>query len=535
MILRKPYAVFIKYFKLFHVLITLLSVYLIYKTFSMSSFFSDYAKTFQLVMDFDIGNYISIYLFLLVFLVIAINIVMISVMIVKKKPFVQYAYNIATYVATIIVFGFAHSSLRVVSYEILEIATVTLLRDFLIIVGVLQIGTFVMALVRSTGFDIKKFDFGHDLEELDIKLEDNEEFEVAVEFDKNIVKRDLKSRFRYAKYALIENKFFVIVATIILVLFVSLIIYFNVGIYSMKVNENEYFSASGITLNIKDSYITTTDYKLVNISRDNALVVLKTDVRANSSNIKTLNTGLATLNVKGYSYGITKKYISVLKDLGQTYTGQEISINNSTYILVYEIPKALIKEKMVFKFNDNVSYVRGEAGAKNILVKLKPTNLDEINKNKVNRLGETLKLSDSVLGDSTVKITGYQLAEKFKLNYKYCYGANKCMDSIEYINPSASSNYEKVILKLEGEFIPDKNLKLQSIENLYDFVSTFGKINYVIDGKTYTNPITLKQVAPDKATVKNTYYVEVIADMLKATNIELVFKVRNQEYGYTLK
>lgn len=535
MILRKPYAIFIKYFKLFHVAITLLSIYLIYKTFGMVSFFSDYAKTLQLVMDFEIGNYINIYVFLLVFLVIAINIVMLSVMIVKKKPMVQYIYNLVVYTMTIIIFGFAHSSLRVVGTEILEIAAVTLIRDFLIIVGVLQIGTFILALVRSTGFDIKKFDFGEDLEKLDIKLEDNEEFEVAVEFDKNVIKRDLKARIRHAKYAIIENKFFVIVALIIVSLFIGLLIYFNVGIYTMKVNENESFSASGVTINVTDSYITTSDYKLNSILKDNALVVLRIDVRANNSNTKTLNTGLGTLNIKDYSYAVTKKYVNVLADLGKTYTGQAINTEVSSYVLVYEIPKSLINEKMIFKFNDNVSYVRGEVGAKNILVDLKPTNLDNVKENKVNQLGDTLNLKDSVLGDATLKVSNYQIAERFKLNYNYCYGTNKCMNSTEYVSPTASSNYNKVILKIEGEFNPDKTNNFSSVDNLNDFIAMFGDITYEVDGKKQKHPISLNVVEPKKATVKNTYYVEVVSDLLKATKIELNFNVREQKYVYILK
>ena len=42
MILRKPYAFLIKYFRLIHLFISLLIVYLIYKTNNMYNFFKDY-------------------------------------------------------------------------------------------------------------------------------------------------------------------------------------------------------------------------------------------------------------------------------------------------------------------------------------------------------------------------------------------------------------------------------------------------------------------------------------------------------------
>ena len=41
----------------------------------------------------------------------------------------------------------------------------------------------VMYAFRATGFDIKKFDFAKDLEELDIETKDNEEFEVNLELE----------------------------------------------------------------------------------------------------------------------------------------------------------------------------------------------------------------------------------------------------------------------------------------------------------------------------------------------------------------
>lgn len=535
MILRKPYAFFIKYFRWFHIAIALLSAILILKTLKLSSFFSDYAKTSQLINDFEIGNYINIYTFILAFVVIVFNVVILSVMIFKKKPFIQYIYNLVTYGATIVIYGFAFSALRIVSTQILEITTVTLIRDFLIISMLLQVVTFLTALVRSTGFDIKKFDFGEDLEKLDIKLEDNEEFEVDVEFDKNIIERNLRSRLRFAKYAILENKFFVTVLSIVIVLFVGLIVYFNVGIYSMNVKENTAFAASGVTLNIKSSYVTTKDYELNTIKNDKALVIIRLDIKSNGKATKNLNTGLATLRIGGYSFATSTKYITSVTDLGRVYFNQELSSDYNPYILVYEIPKSLINEKMKFKFNDSVSYVKGEIGAKNIYVKLKPTNLDKINLNKEMSLGDTLNLKDSILGQTTLKITSYQIAEKFKLSYNYCYTDSKCIKSTEYINPTATSNYDKVIMKLEGTLKKDSTINVQKMSNLFDFIYSFGTLTYVIDGKTYTHPTILKRVVPEKAILEDTYYIEVVPDVLKASNIYFDFKVRNQEYKYILK
>ena len=46
---------------------------------------------------------------------------------------------------------------------------------------------FVFAFIRSTRFDIKKFNFTEDLEDVDIHEEDREEVELQIEFDYDIV------------------------------------------------------------------------------------------------------------------------------------------------------------------------------------------------------------------------------------------------------------------------------------------------------------------------------------------------------------
>ena len=536
MILRKPYAFFIKYFRWFHVAIAILSAFLIYKSFELTSFFSDYNKNSQLIANgFEVGDYLNIWIFLIAFLVIVLNIFLLSVMIVKKKPFIQYVYNLIVYFGTMIVFGFDFSILRTVAYQVTDVTTTSLLRDFSMIVMFLQIGTFITAVIRSTGFDIKKFDFGEDLEKLEIDIEDNEEFEVDVEFSGNKIVRRIKRILRYAKYVIIENKFFVTISAIIIALFIGLMIYFNVGIYSMHTKENSAFGASGVVLNVKNSYITTKDYQLKDLNDDKALVIVRVDIKASGKKTKTFNTGLATLNIKNYSFGTTTKYISSILDLGKIYFNQTLESDYNSYLLVYEIPKSLKNDKMTFKFNDTSSYVRGQTGAKNIYVKLKPVDLDKSKENKEQTLGSTLNLKDSILGQTTLKISSYEIAERFKITYNYCYTSDKCVSSAEYVNPTATTGYNKAIMKLEGTFKKDSTINVEKMSNLYDFIYSFGTLNYVVDGKSYSHPTKLERVVPGKTSQKDVYYIEVVDDLLKADNIYFTFKVRNQEYKYILK
>lgn len=535
MILRKPYAFFIKHFKLLHVILVFLSAYLVFKTLSLSSFFSDYGKAMQIISNFEMGEYLNIYVFLINLLIIILNIIILSVLIVKKKPFAQYIYSLITYISTFIMFIFAFSALRTVNANILNSTIVILLRDFLMICSLLQVVSVILYLVRSTGFDIKKFDFGEDLEELKISEEDSEEVEANFEFDKNSLDRSLKEKLRYAKYALVENKYFVIVTFIILILIIGVILYFSIFIYRYDVKENTSFSASGITMNVLDTFVTSNNYRLKQITDDDkTLVILRVNIKANYKSITEFNTGLATLQIGSYKFNASRKYNTYIGDLGKVYFSQKISTEDDCFLLVYEIPKGLANEKMTLKFNDNISYVGGELGSKNVYVKLKPENLDDIEEKETKKISQALELNDTVLGNAYLKIDSYQIDKTFKISYNYCYSTNKCIESFENITPSATSNYDKVIMKLVGTYEDDDNLN-SSIKNLYNFVSNTGTLVYKINGVEYKSPTPIKEVKPSKKSFENIFFIEVKSDVLNASSLYFDFKVRNKEYKYILK
>ena len=181
---------------------------------------------------------------------------------------------------------------------------------------------------------------------------------------------------------------------------------------------------------------------------------------------------------------------------------------------------------MTLKFNDNISYVKGEIGAKNILIDLKPTNLTEKNKTIENKLGQQQNYDDSILSSSTLKIDSYEINNKFKNNYKFCYGTNKCINSYEYITPTATGNYYKTLMKINGDIDINDNY---TITNLTDFMNTFASINYQINGVWKTEKINTQEIK------SNDYYIEVPYEIKDATNINFIFKIRNYSYKYILK
>ena len=535
MILRKPYAFFIKYFKLLHAVIAVLVAFLLYRSFTLYNFFRAYVTDYSSALnELNPRSLLNMYSFLMILGVIVIIIILLSVMIYKKKPKALYIYSLIVYIFVIILFGVTFPVLRDISASILDIRFSSALRDFFLIAIVLQLISLILFIVRATGFDIKRFDFVSDLQKLDINEKDSEEIEVALEFDKNKVNRKIRYNFRQLKYVYVENKFLINTIGIIAVVIIGFVIYLNMGVYTASYNQGSSFSASGVVMNIRDSYLTQYD-PYGNKLTDDMILVVKMDIKKEYGVNKTLNTGLATVRIGNDSYGQNNNYAKELYDLGTPYNGQVLSDEFQSYILAFIIPQEDANKKMALKFNDDVSYVKGEIGAKSILVTLKPTSLNNNVDEESKKLGEEETFENSVLGSSSLTINSYELDDKFKLSYRYCYGTNKCLDSIEYITPTATGNYFKTLMKINVNFNIDKNVNSLEVSNFINFLNTFATINYKVNDIWVSEKISTQNIKPKVAKDNDNYYIEVPAELKNASEINFTFKVRNYTYKYILK
>ena len=176
MILRKPYAFFIKYFKLLHTIIALLVGFLLYRSFKIYSFFNAYISDYNsAINDFSPRTLINMYSFFAILLITILAIILLSVMIYKKKPKSLYIYSLFVFIFVFILYAVTYPMLRDINAAILDIRVSKGLRDFFLIAMIFQSVGFVLYVVRATGFDIKQFDFGSDLQKLNIDAKDSEE------------------------------------------------------------------------------------------------------------------------------------------------------------------------------------------------------------------------------------------------------------------------------------------------------------------------------------------------------------------------
>lgn len=529
MILRKPYAFFIKHFRLIHLILASLIVYSLYRTKIVLDFFNEYAATTMSVVGQDLtGTYLYGIIYLIPIFIIAVTILIMVIMIVKKKPSLFYFINILIYIYYLIILFVADSTLTSLQVTLLEVRTTRFVRDLITISFISQIISATIVFIRATGFDIKKFDFRKDLQELEIEEADSEEFELEFKFDKNKLIRSLRRTMRQLKYFYKENR---LLANIFIIMIACTIGFFTYNSYKSRqqiLNQGSYFSGNNFNLSVTDSYLTNTDYKGNIIDDDYYYLILRIKIKGNNDALDMATTKVV-IDKFVYTPNLEKR--ELLFDFGNIYNDETIGADYEIKSLIYEIPKQLIGKDIIF------SYVKKNTVGKSVKytdakVSIKYDDLTQKKENITYNLNDLVELNSSFNNYKFI-INEASFDNYFKLDYNFCI-SDKCYPSYEYIKPSLTSNYDKIILKLKGSLtIGDVNMA--NVNDLYDFIKNFGKIKYELNGNEYIQNIDLKEVLSKKVAANDIYYIEVLKEVLNASKVSITFTFRNQTIEYILK
>lgn len=528
MILRKPYAFLIKYFKLIHIIITVITLYLIYKSTGVLSFLNDYILNNTSVVGQAITDRLfHPFMYLGVIVSIVMAIVVLILMKMKEKPVVFYFFNTAVYVYILIVFLLSRNILGTMELEIVDIRIVRLLQDMYIAMIFLEFISLCLTFVRSTGFDVKKFDFVRDMKEISIEETDNEEFEVDVEVDTDRYMRKLRRKFRHMKYVYIENKFLIHIVIAVVIGFTVGSIYLLNRDQSKIINQNRYFSVNNFTMNVTNSYTTKYNYLANKVSDQYSLVVLELHVKNNYQATSKLENARMELNVDGISFHPTNKYNDVSFDLGMPYENYDITTDEDVYTVIYEIPNHLINKKMYYRYVNNT-------GGKSTKVKIKPMNLDQKETTELT-LGKKVYLKEGILTGTSLKVSNFEINDLFKINYQFCVESKECYDSVDNIRPTLDQNYDETLMRVSLETTFNENYTNDNIVSNKDILSTFGVIKYRLkdDKQDRTLRPTIKKLSNN--TNKNNVYMEVNSELKQAIQITLELQIRNQTISYKLK
>ena len=518
MVLKKPYAVFIKLFRPLHFLFIIGISLLIYKQNNILNYLSNYLYTSDFYLDEGVtAKLVSSYLFIIPVILILFSLLMFGVMFRKNKPYKLYFMSIFIFLVIFIVNIYTSNFLKVFETNIVSIKAVKLIHDIVLLTIIVESSITVVFIVRALGINFEKFDFSSDIGKFDIDEKDKEEFELELKFDFNETKRRRNRQFRNFKYFYLENKFMISIISISLIVLV-------IALSLLLIFKNHKFNKEGIEYNIEDfnilvedTYILNSNYEGNKITND-YLIIVKTKLSSYYS--KFLYSKDFTLKIGEASISPTKNYQNYLLDIGIPYNNDSLTDEYKSFIFTYEIPKKYITSDMYFSYN-NVGY--------NFDISLNPKTLKYGNKTEVVNIGKVLSFEKS-LGNIEFNIKEYEISDFYKMEYNYCI-KDVCFDSFEYLIPSINENFDKTILKLDLDYTNNSNL---SLNNFYDLLVQFGDIYYLKDGMWQIQDDFFEKITSKKTNSKYVY-IGINNNIKDSDSIKFVFNIRGLKYEYILK
>lgn len=520
MILKKPYAFFIKMFKPIHLILSIMVFYLFSLNNNILKFLNEYIYFVENLADKEqIMSLINKLLYIIPIIIIIFFFLLLGIMYKKKKPMIFYFVGIFVFFVILVINVYAVNFLNTISENIVSIKLVKLIHDLVLINIMLECLSFIALFIRGVGVDFKKFDFNSDISRFEISESDGEEFEVNINIDFNEKRRRRKEKLRNLKYLYIENKFFINVIAIIFVILISFFTLINIVKHNKVNKEGVYYSASSFEFKVSNTFILNTDYK-GNKLTDNYLIVADINMKSNYSR-NSLYLNDFSLKIGHAKFKPTTKYINSLVDLGILYDEQTLPLEYTDYIFVFEIPEKYISSDMYFSYNSEGNII-------DILVE--PKKISNNNVSETKNITEDMNF-EGVLSGVKFKINSYDLNNRFLIEYKYCIKDNDCILSKEYLKPTIDENYDKVVLKINVDYSSDSDL---GINNFYKLLSKFGFISYK-KKDTWYKAYKFEEIISKKTLNNKDVYIGINSNIMDSESIKIVFDVRGLKYEYILK
>lgn len=512
MVFRKPYAFFIKYFRLINLILVLLMIYFGYRMNLLHKAINDiYMGRLTNYTNLDV-DFIGFTMYFLLFLISIFIIVIIMTLKRKNKPYKDYLFNII-YNVFLVAYFLAMSNLFLKLNEtIVELTELKLYTDISLLIIVPLLYFLVKYILIVIGFDLKKFNFAKDIVEMKQSDDDNEEVEVI--FDKNIykIKRGIRRYFREFKYYVLENRMFISIIGLVIVI-IGVVSLFSINIFnSNKVSRNEFFSIGGFSYKISNIYETKYDSNYNLIKDDSKFIVVNLNVRS----LNDLGSSIDYKKIRvvyneGYSYA-SNYYNKYFYDLGVPYNSEVIkSGENYNYILIFKVPSSYKSNKYTIKINDGYGNYKE--------LKCNAIKLDKNRSGKDVFLNENTVFNKKMYGDSSITINSYDI----KSSYIYNDGEKSVIVRDKDIN--------KILLILDYKLNIDKEYSIYNyFKNDKDFFSNFVSIQYVYnDNEKVYNKVKALDINEGKVMLGVPFQVK------EASSISLILNFRDSKLVYKLK
>ena len=532
MIIKKPYAFLIKNFRIIHGILFGMLLYLFINSMSIYSFFSSYASNGYYTMQNNLAdNYISFMMFIACILVMIVSAIIYYLLELKDKNNKIYMF-IALYGFILFVYFIYYNSVfNGLEDAVLNTESVRALRDISLIAVLPQVVFLFTIAGRTLGFNLKQFDFKRDLEELSIDKSDSEEIEVTLTDNTYKVKRFFRKLLRLTKYFFLENKMFVIGVSSIIVIVLGIVVIKKINIYTDAYKEQQELIAHSLWFNVNESYITKYDGSNNLIVDGKSFVIVNINVSNKSDADYDLDSNLFKLKIGEELISSNVSYSNKFNDLGKIYSSGKIhSGEDTTYNVIFEIDDVNVKEEYVFKIKDLISASSGIV-YKDIIIK--PINLDNSKDAGTYTLPNEIKFNDSILKNSSLIVSSYEISDMFKENYTYNTSDGKTHNATYTIIPNNVNRSETKIIRFKASTnIDSSSYSGKYIKNASDLLYYYGIIRYRYLGNYKETKLSKMSLGFES---KDYIYMEISKEVGLANKIDLILLIRGIKYTINLK
>lgn len=340
MVLRRPYAFLIKHFRLIHLIITAILTYLVISNRRVYKYLSTVIS--DLVNIYNALSYINYSIYILIFVVIVLCFLVYYLLKFKDKPRRIYIATIVGYIIVAVFMVILFTYMRTFLDTVVDQKTIRLYRDILLMTLLFQYYIIIVMLIRGLGFDIKKFNFSKDAQELNLNESDSEEVEVNTKIDTTNIMRSVRKQQREFSYFFSEFKVYILVLLALVLIFLGYrgYNYFNA---KYKVYSENQTVGGAYRLAVLNTHYAT--------SNDKNYIIINFEISKNGKTER-FNLGNLELNVGNKKYGYDKNKCYKFSKYGKCYKKQYITSDSKNYIVVYQIDK-LEKKNAYLTYNEH--------------------------------------------------------------------------------------------------------------------------------------------------------------------------------------
>lgn len=537
MILRKPYAFLIKYFRVIHLVITVLLCLVIYKGYGIYNFFNAYVQN-NYTTSVTLGlasEYLPFTLYLEIIIILALVITIIILLVHKKKPNLIYFFMAIYYIGYTVFLVYLSVVFKNFEYSLLASTAARTLRDISLMVLAPQAIFIVYMGLRALGLNVKKFNFNKDLRELQLGDGDSDEVEININFETYKAKRNVRRFLRELVYYVKENK---LIVGIIVVVLVAVGLYFSYSTSSTNFDNNykvgSTFRYQNLDINIKECILSNLNYRGAVIKKGSYFLVLKVNIKNNYGESISFDYNNFKLNIGGVTIVPNNNYVTNFLDYNSTVIPKMYTPKiDKDVLIIYEINEKLINKKMKLQLYNGSTYKNGTYYDKNIYISIDPKKYDNVRIVGNYDINDEIKFENTFLGKSSFKPTGFSIDKNQTYTYTSCDEAGECKEYKDMITASMTSGRSgNSILLINGDLTLDKDTEyVQSFGTYSAFAEHFATIQYKIGDEIISN--TAINVTPDVSGI-NFLAFEVPPEISDASVIQLIISIRENRYIFNI-